>query len=330
MDETAMEVVHGRQNPLIDPSLQIWGWEIPVYLFLGGLVAGLMILAAARELKTDERAASRALRFAPFLGLLLLTLGMIALFLDLEFKTHVYRFYLAFKPTSPMSWGSWILVLVYPVGFLQGMGSLSASERGKILGGSWVRKLKLARPLEALLRYSDAHRKAMLWTSIALGIGLGVYTGLLLGTMAARPLWNTALLGPLFLVSGVSTGAALLLLLGLGEDDRHALVRWDLVAIGVELTLIAIMLLAFASGDRTAQAAGQGLLGGPYTSAFWALVIGMGLVVPLLMEWAELRRGLPFRAITPVFILLGGLALRFVMLGAGQASSFRALVMGGG
>ena len=32
-----LEIVSTRHNPLIDPSLHVWGWEIPVYLFLGGL-----------------------------------------------------------------------------------------------------------------------------------------------------------------------------------------------------------------------------------------------------------------------------------------------------
>ena len=54
---------------------------------------------------------------------------MLALFLDLEFKKHVYRFYLAFLPSSPMSWGSWILILVYPAALLLGLGSL---DRGPV------------------------------------------------------------------------------------------------------------------------------------------------------------------------------------------------------
>ena len=39
---------------------------------------------------------------------------------------------------------------------------------------------------------------------------LGIYTGILLNTMVARPLWNSAILGPLFLFSGLSAGAALI------------------------------------------------------------------------------------------------------------------------
>ena len=33
-----------RHNDLVDPVLHVWGWEIPVYLFLGGWVAGMMAI----------------------------------------------------------------------------------------------------------------------------------------------------------------------------------------------------------------------------------------------------------------------------------------------
>ena len=34
--------------------------------------------------------------------------------------------------------------------------------------------------------------------NVVLGVALGIYTGILLNTMVARPLWNSAILGPLF------------------------------------------------------------------------------------------------------------------------------------
>jgi protein NrfD len=75
-----LEVVTSRHNPLIDPRLAVWGWEIPVYLFLGGLVAGLLVLGALCELSHPDRPRSRALRLMPFAALGLLSLGMLALF----------------------------------------------------------------------------------------------------------------------------------------------------------------------------------------------------------------------------------------------------------
>ena len=110
-----------RHSPVLDPALHVWGWEIPVYLFLGGMAAGVMILAALLHRRGGERSA--AARWLPFLAPALVTVGMGALFLDLSHKLYVWRFYLAFRWTSPMSWGAWILVVVYPVTLLFGLAS---------------------------------------------------------------------------------------------------------------------------------------------------------------------------------------------------------------
>ena len=103
----AIETVPTGHNHHIDPSLHIWGWEIPVYLFLGGLAAGLLVLPALLEMSKGDRRLSGSVQFMPFAALALISLGMVALFLDLEYKVHVWRFYLALMPASPMSWGSW-------------------------------------------------------------------------------------------------------------------------------------------------------------------------------------------------------------------------------
>ena len=39
--------VTARSNALIDPSLHIWTWEVAMYLFLGGVTAGIMVTAVA-------------------------------------------------------------------------------------------------------------------------------------------------------------------------------------------------------------------------------------------------------------------------------------------
>ncbi len=45
----------GRNIPNIDPSLQIWHWPISVYLFLGGLAAGLLFFAALFTIIKKEK-----------------------------------------------------------------------------------------------------------------------------------------------------------------------------------------------------------------------------------------------------------------------------------
>jgi formate-dependent nitrite reductase membrane component NrfD len=306
------EIDIARYSNLIDPKLHVWGWEIPVYLFLGGMAAGVMILTALMHRRGGERSA--AARWLPFLAPALVSVGMGALFLDLSHKLFVWRFYLAFRWTSPMSWGAWILLIVYPVTILQGLASIDdaqASWLGGKLGG-------LAPRLAALRQWALPRAQAIGTAAIASGAGLGVYTGILLSTLGARALWGSALLGPLFLVSGVSTGAALMMLFRVSHEERHLLARWDLAAIGVEVILLALVLIGLATGGAAGREAAGLLLGGSFTAPFWVLVFTAGLAVPALLEVLEFRLHLKASLVTPALVLLGGFALRWIFVAAGQ------------
>jgi len=300
-----------RHSRFVDPQLHVWGWEIPVYLFLGGMAAGAMILTALMAARPER---SRVARWLPFAAPILVSAGMGALFLDLAYKLHVWRFYLAFRWTSPMSWGAWILLVVYPVTILQGLAAL-ADDQAEGLA-------RRAGPLAGLVRKARAFalpREGALRTwAIATGIGLGVYTGILLSTLGARALWGSALLGPLFLVSGVSTGAALLMLFRVTPEERHFLARWDLLAIGLEVALLVLLLAGMVSGDAQSQGAAALLLGGRFTAQFWALVVIAGLAVPALLELLETKLHLRATWIAPALVLVGGLSLRWIFVAAGQ------------
>lgn len=320
MNPELVEVISNRANPGIDPHLHFWEWQIPGYLFLGGIVAGMMVLLAAMELKQGRRPTSLSAQVMPFVAAALISVGMVFLLLDLSYPTHVYRFFMTFEPTSPMSWGSWILLLVYPALVMLGLGALPEERRASLMTWPVVRRM------EGLMKWvfalADRWRTTILWTSALLGVGLGVYTGLLLGTMSARPMWNTSVLGPLFLVSGISTGAAAMMLSRLHEEEAHLLAKWDSVAIGVELLLICALVLGYATGPAVSKAAGQMILGGPYTAMFWGLVVVAGLIVPLVLNLVELKRSIPGTRFAPALILIGGLALRVVFVAAGQAVSY--------
>jgi protein NrfD len=304
-----------RHSRLIDPQLHVWGWEIPVYLFLGGMAAGLMIVTSLLALRREDR--SGAARWLAFAAPALVSIGMGALFLDLAHKAHVWRFYLAFRWTSPMSWGAWILVLVYPVSLLVALAGLSEAqaERAEALAGR-VRLAGLVRGARAL---GQRHAPALLRANLWMGVALGVYTGVLLSTLGARALWSSSLLGPLFLVSGLSTGAAFLLLFGLDAEERHLVTRWDRAAIAVEAALLVLFLVGLSTSGASGQAAAGLVLGGAFTAEFWSLVVIAGLAVPLLLETLEARLHLGATRVAPALVLAGGLALRWILVAAGQA-----------
>jgi formate-dependent nitrite reductase membrane component NrfD len=307
-----IELDVARHSPLLDPRLQAWGWEIPVYLFLGGMAAGVMVLTTLLLARPGAR--SPALRWLPWAAPLLVTVGMLALFLDVEHKLFVWRFYLAFRWTSPMSWGAWILLLVYPVSALLALASLDEAQ------AEWLatRLGRLGPPVRAARALALRRLAGLRVASLATGAGLGLYTGVLLSTLAARALWSSALLGPIFLVSGLSTGAALLMLFPVSGEERHQLARWDLWAIGVEAVLLGLFLVGLASGTATGQAAAGLLLGGRFTAAFWLLVVGAGLTLPAVLELLEGRRLLRVTPAAPALVLVGGLALRWILVSAGQ------------
>jgi protein NrfD len=307
-----------RSNPLVDPNLTIWGWEIAVYLFLGGITAGIMCIAAMLPLLNKEEEAPFAAWRLPLWAPIFLSLGMTALFLDLEHKLFVYRFYMTFKPTAPMSYGAWILIFVYPASIALILATL---RRGYPLLASYVDRLRIG---TWLLDLAERHRKGIALGNIPFGIALGIYTGILLSAFMARPLWNTAILGPLFLVSGLSTAAALAALLGREASERHLFTRVDVGLIVAELAIIALLLISLATGAHLQLQALETIFGGPYTIAFWLWFVTLGLLVPLILEIRELgttgREGWVFLA--PVLVLIGGFLLRQIAIDIGQDTSW--------
>ena len=307
------QITNNRGNPLIDPSLHVWHYEVPAYLFLGGVVAGVMILTGLWFLWKPDANRSRGLSLVLWASPILLSLGMFFLWLDLERPWNAFRFYLVLKPTSPMSWGSWILLAIYPASVLLAWVGTPADLREKLVG-----RLPLRGRIDAVGRWATDKQSLLAVLNVTFGALLGIYTGLLLGTMAARPLWNSAILGPLFLVSGLSTGAAFMLLYKLADDERALLSRIDMGLIVVELGLIAIWFIGLASGGAAAREAVALFFGGPFTAAFWTLVVALGLVTPLMGEWIELRHRIVPGRVTAVLVLVGGFALRWIVVYAGQ------------
>jgi len=311
------EITTTRTNQYIDPVLHIWHGEIPLYLFLGGVVAGIMILTGLWFALRPTTERSRALSLLPWASPVLLSAGMFFLWLDLEHPFNAWRFYLTMKLGSPMSWGAWILMLIYPASILLAWAGSPAEVRQV-----WLKRLAKVPKLDAVNAWTAQNTKPLAVANVILGAALGIYTGVLLGTMAARPLWNSAILGPLFLVSGLSTGAAFLLLYRLADQERITLSKIDMGLIAVELLLIALWLIGLASGGAEARAAVGQLFGGPYTAAFWTLVIALGLVTPLIAEIIEHRHKVVPGRVTAVLVLIGGFALRWIVVFAGQHSGW--------
>lgn len=305
--------VSGRSIPNIDPYLNIWHWQIPVYLFLGGLAAGILFFAALFTITGKADKMEAAVKKAPVIAPIALMIGLFALFLDLKHELFFWRLYTTFRIESPMSWGAWVLMAITPLSIVW------VASYAKELKPGWQWKFRF---LDTIETYVIKNRLALAWIIIVLSVILGIYTGILLSAFNARPLWNTSILGPLFLVSGMSTGAATILIMSKSHEERRLMSGIDLLLIIIELFFITHMIMGFQAGSETQIAAAQLFLGGPFTVPFWVFVVILGLVFPAILEIME-RLGFHMPVIIPVaLVLIGGFIFRFIMVEAGQITRY--------
>lgn len=80
--------------------------------------------------------------------------------------------------------------------------------------------------------------------------------------------------------------------------------------------------MGFMASNAVQIEAAQLFLGGEFTRAFWLFVVGLGLVIPAILEIIEMR-GIKIPSfIVALLVLTGGIMFRFIMVEAGQSSSF--------
>ena len=306
-------IISGRDLPFIDPSLNLWHWPIPVYLFLGGLAAGILFFASLYTIQGKEDEMPATVKWSTFLAPFALVLGLAALFIDLKNQWNFWRLYTTIRLESPMSWGAWTLMAITPLSVIWAASYL------RELIPSWDWKLGI------LNRFNDwvqINRKGIAWVMIVLSVILGVYTGILLSAFNARPLWNTALLGPLFFVSALSTGIAVIIWMSKDHNEKKRLLKIDILLIAIELFLIVHLFMGFLAGPAVQVEATELFLGGPFTLLFWGLVVVMGLLIPVALEILELR-GIKIPTFIPAFLILaGGLIFRIIVVEAGEITRY--------
>jgi formate-dependent nitrite reductase membrane component NrfD len=149
----------------------VWEDDIAYYFFLGGLSAGGALLGAGADL-TGRPVLRRRSRVAAFGAL---GLGTVFLIKDLGRPERFLNMLRVFKPTSPMSVGTWILTAYGPA-----IGTAAASE----LQPAWLRRSLPGRLLDALARPAGL-------SAAALAPAVASYTAVLL-SQTAVPVWHEA------------------------------------------------------------------------------------------------------------------------------------------
>lgn len=329
-----------------------WEWMIVVYLFLGGLGAGCLVLSGVAYL-TGRANLIRIVRAGALAAPLLVGAGSALLIFDLGSPEKVWRLFVHLNPVSPMSVGTWLLtlftilssayaILSLPPEWLKGAARRLPWLRRRLLtlaiwnqpgvagGAAFPRSPALVKKL----------RRVLAFIGVPLGLSVGIYTGVLLGAIPARPFWNTPMVAQLFLFSALSTATALLILITPlvwkkadvnWAAERRVLLQADLVFIFLELFIIIPFIIHSSLSTLSARVALQAILGGPYTIVFWGGVVLMGILIPMVLEVLDvigvLKRaprllGSVVHYLVPVLILVGGYLVRWIFVVAGQESEF--------
>jgi formate-dependent nitrite reductase membrane component NrfD len=293
-----------------------WTWFIVPYFFLAGLAGGCYVIATLLRLwgdRGDEPAArlgfyAAFLAFLPCPVLLTLDLTQPLRFWHMLWNTTPGAAGPNFKSWSPMSVGSWVLVvfgLFVTVSFLEVLVRDRGGRSLRLLDGAFGR----------------------VWNAVGAVLGLFVagYTGVLLA-VSNQPVWSdTWALGGLFLASGLAGSAALLALLvhrrpaarasgGMLELSERL---WSLL----ELALLVVFALTLVPDGTLDDAFGFPwiLL---WLVAFAGLLPGLARLVTARLavtsEGAVVAQPAVASAVTYWLVLLGVLALRAAVVLSAQ------------
>jgi formate-dependent nitrite reductase membrane component NrfD len=313
-----------------------WGYLIINYLFLGGLSAGLFFVSAvATFLHNGDGRHQRIARWGALLAPWPVALGSLLLIFDLGNWYRFYKLFLHFRWISPMSIGSWLLMLFTLLALAYAYSWLNDGERASLLAHVPQRLTAL----RTCLRDLSGHRRTLAALGLPLAVGVGIYTGVLLGAVQSRPFWNTNLVAQLFLFSALSTGCAGLMFAfafsrqPMAAAELRMLYLLDICFLTLEFFVVLPYLVHSQLSVEAVRQSMHLILGGPFTFVFWVFFLWFGLLLPLGIEVGEVmpallsKSGLHARkwlvGATAVLILSGGFLLRYVFVFAGQMSAFK-------
>jgi len=290
----------------------VWGTIIAAYLFLAGLSAGAFLTSSYSARRYPNSAAVRIV--GRLISPILMGIGLLLLILDAEagLKNPLRFLYLFTNFKSVMTIGTYFISF-----FMMAAAYIALMEL-------------LKKEINKVIEY----------VGIVFAVATAIYTGFLIGVIGAVPLWNTAILPILFVVSALSTGIAGTML-GAALVDKKvihqvlSIKKIHLTLLVTEVFLLFTMFLVTSSTNESAAQSVSKLLTGEYSAFFWVGLVIIGLLVPIIIEGLELfsykklsnsragqevaaggTSGITSTLLTESAVLAGGFILRYLLLAA--------------
>jgi len=152
-----------------------------------------------------------------------------------------------------------------------------------------------------------------------------IYGGFAMNYVNGIPLWNTALIPILYVISGLWGGAEVTLGITAASGEIGvgvAIEEWIRILLIGFILIIPAYLISVGKVSTTGAASIRYMVLGKWSPMFWVVVVIMGMLIPLVAVISSLLVGLESISVAFLYIamfsgLLGDLATRYLILNCG-------------
>ncbi len=284
------------------PMQETFGVWIAIYFYLTGLSAGSFILSTLRYVFGFEQ-------FKPLgkpgvvLAVILLVLAPMALLLHSGQPMRAWHLFVFINPTSPLSWGSFLLT-IYPIvciiyGYFMFKDDKKWSKRMGIIG-------------------------------IPCAISVHGYTGFVLAVAKARAAWATPIMPLLFLVSAIISGIAMMMLVNvihgyfftkdrkINTELLFTLGQMQIWIIVFDLFLVFCDMIAHYTGHREGIEAVLHEITGSFGFLFLVVEVFIGKIIPLIVFSVPKWRKTWVYVLMAIIIMAGIFVMRYNVVVGGE------------
>ncbi len=273
-----------------------WGWTIALFLWLVGLSGmGLFV-----NMWTRNRLVFLVCTVAGIAGTLLVV-SHLGRMLNLPVAVFYSLIEWEFNFTSWMFIGICILAVLCVWTALQAivmLGWIKCEKCSALLENDWMYRI-----------------------NGMIGLAATAYSGFLLTQATGIPLWNTAMVPTIWIVSGFSCALGLVEFLVGIDKIPYSSVPWITKTSNIADSLEGLAIFAFVlialSGEHAARAGAEMMIYGSGALMFWVGAVLMAIVLPIFINLTFAKRSHKANIIGGASAMIGALCLRASVLFAG-------------
>lgn len=312
-----------------------WGMPLVLYPYISGLVAGSFIVATLSKVFGMKKFEPLA-KIGVALTFVFLICAAIAPLAEATMRSRWWELYTRDHiPYSPLGffiviWMLYIILVLIELYVIFRPDNIQLAQYGQGWRRGWHKFLTLgSRDTSAAAMHRD---HTLLVVLSAIGILLAFifhgYVGFVFGALKARPLWSNPLMMPMFIMSAIVSGVALMILayeviesrLGSGKIDREivdGLMKLMMWLIFVDLFLDIVDLVNAGVSAYTSLPVYQGFSklfffpDGQLAVSYWVIQLGFLVVAMLMCFVPKMRRSILWSSVASVLVMISVFAMRF-------------------